>query len=560
MVHSILLIGDIEEIEQFKNQIPLTDSYQVQGILLCEDYYAAQEYALSNPGTRIFLSMDQIPKDIIFNDVVDLGDRLEDIQELMLTYEPLHIKRQHLPRFYQSVEELNDSEYYRRMLKIISEYATEGIQIADAEGNYIYCNDASYRITGATREEREGRNVFDVQPDGAIYKVLTEKRPIYAHLSSPKPGKLIINNASPIYNEDREIIGAITTYNDADNTNRLAQALEQKKAEIASLQEKIHSLSESKYDFEDLIGNSDALRSCITLARRAAAHSSTVLITGESGTGKEIFANGIHKISKRATKAFVKVNCPAIPAPLLESELFGYEKGAFTGATKGKLGKFELADGGSIFLDEVGDLDFVLQAKLLRVLQAHEVERLGSNKTRAIDVRVIAATNQDLMDLVSRGLFRRDLYYRLDVIHIHIPPLRERREDIPLLVDYLLKKLSVPNSSIPKLERMALDLLINYDWPGNVRELENVISKLLMFSDSNVITREDVRYLLRAEKLVDEPDLPNCTLKELEARAIQKALDTYGTSLAGKKEAARSLGISLSSLYARIKRLNLGDA
>jgi len=557
MVHSVLLIGDIQEIEQFNQQIPLTDIYQIQGILLCEDFYSAQGYALQNPDKRIFLSIDQIPKDVIFNDVIDLGDRLEDINDLMLSYEPLHFKRQHLSRFFQAVEELNDSEYYRRMLKIISEYATEGIQIADAEGNYIYCNDASYRITGATREEREGRNIFDVQPDGAIYKVLTEKRPIYAHLSSPKPGKLIINNASPIYDENLEIIGAITTYNDADNTNRLAQALEQKKAEIASLQEKLDSLSESKYDFEDLIGNSDALRSCITLARRAAAHSSTVLITGESGTGKEIFANGIHKISKRSANSFVKVNCPAIPATLLESELFGYEKGAFTGATKGKPGKFELADGGSIFLDEVGDLDFVLQAKLLRVLQAHEIERLGSNKTRSVDVRVIAATNQDLMDMVSRGLFRRDLYYRLDVIHIHIPPLRERREDIPLLVDYLLKKFSAPHGAIPKLERLALDQLINYDWPGNVRELENVIAKLLLFSDSNVITRDDVSYLLRGERISEEPDLPSCTLKELERKAIEKALHTYGTTLAGKKEAALALGISLSSLYARIKRFGL---
>ena len=557
MVHSVLLIGDIQEIEQFNQQIPLTDIYQIQGVLLCEDFYAAQGYALQNPDKRIFLSIDQIPKDVIFNDVIDLGDRLEDIQDLMLSYEPLHFKRQHLSRFFQAVEELNDSEYYRRMLKIISEYATEGIQIADAEGNYIYCNDASYRITGATREEREGRNVFDVQPDGAIYKVLTEKRPIYAHLSSPKPGKLIINNASPIYDENQEIIGAITTYNDADNTNRLAQALEQKKAEIASLQEKLDSLSESKYDFEDLIGTSDALRSCITLARRAAAHSSTVLITGESGTGKELFSHGIHKVSKRSSNPFIKVNCPAIPDTLLESELFGYEKGAFTGAAKGKPGKFELADGGSIFLDEVGDLNLVLQAKLLRVLQAREVERLGSNKTRAVDVRVIAATNQDLMDMVSRGLFRRDLYYRLDVLHIHIPPLRERREDIPLLVDHMLKKLSVPHGAVPKLGRMALDPLINYDWPGNVRELENVIAKLLMFSDSNVITRDDVMYHLRDERIADEPDLPSCTLKELERRAIEKALRTYGTTLAGKKEAALALGISLSSLYARIKRFGL---
>ena len=279
-----------------------------------------------------------------------------------------------------------------------------------------------------------------------------------------------------------------------------------------------------------------------------------MLITGESGTGKELFAHAIHGRSHRATAPFIRVNCPAIPSTLLESELFGYEKGAFTGAQKSKPGKFELAQSGSIFLDEIGDLDIVLQAKLLRVLQEHEIERLGSTKTIRLDVRVIAATNQELMDQIHQGRFRKDLYYRLNVIHIQIPPLRQRRSDIPLLLEWMLKKndRSGPPCSISK---SALKVFLDYDWPGNVRELESTVERLLLYREDSVISQKDALYALGDRDISPSPaDFDGMSLAQMESMMIQRALVRHGASLEGKKQAAKELGISLSTLYEKLRK------
>jgi len=457
----------------------------------------------------------------------------------------------------------------------VMEAAQEGIQVVDGNGVITYANAAFTKILNIPLEERIGKNVFDVSPDGSLAYVLRTGKPVFGntHVTNGIP---IIANASPLI-EDGKIVGAVTVFNNANSIEKMAQIIQKKKEEIDSLRAEIYKFNQPKYSFDDLIGKSQVFQNCIHQARQAANSVSTVLITGESGTGKELFAHSIHEFSLRSSEPFVKVNCPAIPANLLESELFGYEKGAFTGATKAKMGKFELANGGTIFLDEIGDMDLVLQAKLLRVLQEKEVERIGGSHPIPVDVRVIAATNQNLHELVEKGVFRKDLFYRLNVIHIHIPPLRERPEDIPLLADIMLKKFfrrrkynyyvysghkdeinKIDNDiKVPKFDQQAINELCSYSWPGNVRELENLIEKLVLFSDCDLITGEDVNYALYSEEKVKIKELACQSLAMMEKRMIISALERHGHTLAGKKAAAKELGISLTCLYDKIKKYHI---
>jgi transcriptional regulator with PAS, ATPase and Fis domain len=282
---------------------------------------------------------------------------------------------------------------------------------------------------------------------------------------------------------------------------------------------------------------------------------STVLIQGESGTGKELIARAIHYGGNRAGKPFVAVSCAALAETLLESELFGYERGAFTGAESLKKGKFELADGGTIFLDEIGDISPKLQLDLLRVLQERSFYRVGGSQEISVDVRVIAATRLDLREAVSEGRFRDDLYYRLNVIEIHIPPLRERREDIPLLVEHFIERLSPElKKEITGVSEGAIRLLMDYHWPGNVRELENAVERAIVTANSRVLGEEDFSFLLRngPGALMGEP--PDITLEEMEKRMIAAAVRRKNGNI---REAAAALGIDRSTLYEKLKRYEI---
>jgi len=441
----------------------------------------------------------------------------------------------------------------------IMEAVQEGIQVVDAKGTIVYANSSFVRITGVPLEERIGKNIFDVSPNGSLAEVLRKERAVFGNTHVTR-GVPIIANASPII-IDGKLEGAVTVFSDVSSVEKMAKIIQQGREEIASLKDAIHQMNPAKYSLSDLIGNSPNFVRCLDLAKRAGETQSTVLITGESGTGKELFAHGIHRYGDRSQGPFIKVNCPAIPQTLMESELFGHEKGAFTGADKQKIGKFELANGGTIFLDEIGDMDLTLQAKLLRVIQEREFERIGGNRPIRVNVRIIAATNQDLPKLIQEGLFRKDLFYRLNVIHIHIPPLRERPDDIPLLVEHMINKFYHIHRKAgthpyvpPRIESAALNELCSYSWPGNVRELENLIEKLMILHKGPTITREDI-----IAALYDEPNLPvhldqGLTLKEMEKRMILAALERHGESLAGKKAAAAELGISLTSLYDKLKK------
>lgn len=440
------------------------------------------------------------------------------------------------------------------ILRAIDEFSTEAIQITDEKGNYIFCNQAFASITGVPVSERMGKSIWDGQEMGACAKVLTTGQPVYGHIQSPREGVILVVNAAPIRDKQGKLIGTITVFNDQANYIKLSQALKEKEGELRRLKKQFGQMSTSLYGFSDLIGEHPAFRACIQRAIQAAQSDASVLITGESGTGKELFAHAIHGSSQRAPSPFIRVNCPAIPGTLLESELFGYEKGAFTGAQKAKPGKFELAQKGSIFLDEIGDLDIVLQAKLLRVLQEHEIERLGGTKTIPLDVRVIAATNQELGEQIQQGRFRKDLYYRLNVIHIQIPPLRQRRSDIPLLLEWMLKKND--RTGVPcTISKSAMKVFLDYDWPGNVRELESTAERLLLYREDNVISREDALYVLGDRDLSSGAEsFDGMSLAGMEAVMIHRALERCGTTLEGKKQAARELGISLSTLYEKLKK------
>jgi formate hydrogenlyase transcriptional activator len=367
------------------------------------------------------------------------------------------------------------------------------------------------------------------------------------------------------------------TDGDADLLNRaaaqIAVAVENALAfkEIDSLKNKLavekHYLEEeirNEFNFEEIVGESPVIRRALAQVELAAPGDTTVLILGETGTGKELIARAIHNLSPRRERTFVKINCAAIPAGLLESELFGHERGAFTGAINQKVGRFELADKGTIFLDEVGDIPLELQPKLLRVLQEHEFERLGATRTVRVDARVVAATNTDLSRLVAERRFRSDLFYRLNVFPIQIPPLRDRREDIPLLVRYFVQKFSRSlNKLVQYVPSDAMDALVAYSWPGNIRELENLLERAIILSPGKEL-RVPLSELRNTQiAAVDETPVaisnsaPVATLEEAERQHILRALRQTEWRIAGPRGAATLLGLKRTTLQARIRKLGI---
>ena len=333
-----------------------------------------------------------------------------------------------------------------------------------------------------------------------------------------------------------------------------------KALEVSELRRENEELREelgARYRFANIVGHSAAMQDIFAQVARVAPTRATVLLAGESGVGKDLIARAIHHHSPRAGKPFVKINCTAIPENLMESELFGYEKGAFTGASQSKPGKFEFADGGTVFLDEIGDVPASVQVKLLRVLQEREFERLGSNRTRHIDVRVIAATNVDLRAALEQGTFREDLYYRLNVVPLSIPPLRERKEDIPYLVDHLIAKLASDlGSPVRAISPQALDRLLEYHWPGNVRELQNVLERSMVLCSANRLEAADIRFdTSRRAPAAGPLFLPDgMTLDELEQSIIREALKRADGN---KSHAARMLGLTRNALRYRLSQMGI---
>jgi formate hydrogenlyase transcriptional activator len=311
----------------------------------------------------------------------------------------------------------------------------------------------------------------------------------------------------------------------------------------------------NELNFEEIVGRSAPLQRALRQVEVVAPTDSGVLIQGETGTGKELIARAIHNLSSRHDRPFIKLNCAAIPSGLLESELFGHEKGAFTGAIMRKAGRFEVADKGTLFLDEVGDIPLELQPKLLRVLQEHEFERLGSTRTQQVDVRVIAATHRDLKQMCEEGKFRSDLYYRLHVFPLHVPPLRDRREDIPILVRHYVDKYARRmNRSIETIPSHAMEIFANYSWPGNVRELQNFIERAVILSPGSVL-RPPLAELKQGSLPSPNPKLSSA--EEVERERVLQAIRASNWVIGGPNGAAARLGMKRTTLAYRIRKLNI---
>ncbi len=449
-----------------------------------------------------------------------------------------------------------ESDAVERLTRLSNELAAiletihEGALAIDADGVVTHCNTTAEKLLKLQRGKIIGRKLAEFWADTPAVEVLKtgieyiEKEEIYQ--GRGKNRMHFIVSVRPIPGQNKPD-GAVVSFRDIAEARRL-----------------IYDFSATfiDYTFNDIIGESKAIKQVKEQARRVAGGNATILITGESGTGKEIFARAIHQASARAKGPFISINCGAIPETLLESELFGYEGGAFTGARKeGKAGKFELADEGTVFLDEIGEMPLHLQVKLLHVLQNRAVERVGGNSRIPVDVRIVAASNCDLEKMMQEGNFRKDLYFRLSVIPIHIPPLKERREDIPALIQCCLDKYGpMLNKRFSMVMPDAMDCLLQYNWPGNVRELENAVEYAVNMSSGDTITLLSLPPRVRDSQAETGQKLfmpLKDRVRDYERIILKEYLELYGSSFEGKNTIAEKLNISKATLYRKLSDLGL---
>ncbi len=456
--------------------------------------------------------------------------------------------------------EMNTMDY-QGMLEAVLLATQDAISVVNEKGEHVLVNPAYTKITGLEYEEVIGKNaLYDIEEGESLHlKVLSTKKPVENTKLKIRPsGKTVVAQAAPII-VNGVFKGSVAVLHDMSGIKDLTDKLN--KAE-----KKLRELT-YKYKPEDIIGKSEVIAEVRKMIEKAAKVPATVLLKGESGTGKELFANSIHAQSKRSENNFIRVNCAALSDSLLESELFGYEEGSFTGALKGgRKGLFEEADKGTIFLDEISEISMNTQAKLLRVLQEKEIMRVGSNYSIPVDVRIITATNIDLIKAVREGRFREDLFYRLNILPIMIPPLRERKEDIPLLIKNFIAKFNDEyGRHILNISDDAINKLIDYEWPGNVRELENIIGRSIINMNINerVIQAEHLPQLLVGKKnsngmeaRVQEGEL--VTLSDVVDRAETDYIkNVYARLNKNKTETAKVLGISLRSLYYKMEKYKI---
>jgi transcriptional regulator with PAS, ATPase and Fis domain len=468
-------------------------------------------------------------------------------------------------------EEYNFLRVPPRLLQAVLDNPYEGMVIIDDQGIICHFSKANEPFYSIKAEEAIGRPVREVVPTSGLPEVVRGGKPDFGD-TFDMDGRKVIVNRYPIKHGEK-IIGAVgkMIFHDLKAFIALKHKIRELESTVRRYELEIREIYQARYSFEDVIGSSGKLNRAKEIAMRLAPSDIPILLTAESGTGKEIFAHAIHQASSRRDRPFIRVNCASIPGELFESELFGYDAGAFTGALKsGKQGKFELAHKGTIFLDEIGDLPLGLQAKLLRVLQEKEIEPLGAKGPKMIDFRVIAATNRDLEERVREGYFRKDLFYRLNVISISLPPLREVKEDMPVLVGHFLMKLRrrIP-TDVNEIAPETMRLLMAYDWPGNIRELENVMERALSLCTGPSIGPEHLpERMVRMQKKASPPDQPVRQLQEQEAPlrfAVDQAgkeqlLEALRRTGGNRTEAAALLNIHRATLYFRLKKYGIKPA
>lgn len=451
-------------------------------------------------------------------------------------------------------------QYY---LEALLDAGEDAITIVDSNMKVVFWNNAAVQTYNIDRPTilHKPINDFFHHDDLMVFKVVETRESVKNAYHRPRKDKHVVINAVPIINKEDQLIGALSIERDITQIVKLNNNLETTVAELDELRQKIYTDTDET-PFSKLVGNSLPLQQSIQIARKAAKSDATTLILGESGTGKEVCARAIHETSDRSSAPFIPVNCGAIPSALFESELFGYEGGSFTGAEKkGKAGKIEMADGGTLFLDEVGELPLEMQVKLLRVLQENNLYRIGDSKGRTINVRFIAATNHNLEQLMEENKFRSDLFYRLNVIQLTMPPLRDRIDDINELSNIFLKQFALKYQvPVPEIEQEAFELLLQYKWPGNIRELRNIMERIIILTEQAQVTKHNISSYLptnytshnRLKKKVVN-SLPQ-EKEDIEKELIMKILqETNGN----KSEAATRLGISRVTLYTKIKKYGI---
>ncbi len=442
---------------------------------------------------------------------------------------------------------MNTNQVSGQRESTILESINEGVFTVDLDWRITTFNKAAEKITGVSAEQAIGSACCDVfrasicEANCALRRTLASGKPVFnatAHIVNQDGQRIPIRLSTALLKDAAgRVVGGVETFQDL--------------SQVELLRKQLHS----RYTFEDIVGHSQPMLRLFDLLPQISASSSTVLIEGPTGTGKELFARAIHNLSPRQKKPFVAVNCAALPDTLLESELFGHKAGAFTDAKRDKPGRFSLAEGGTVFLDEIGDISPALQVRLLRVLQERMIEPLGALKPLAVDVRVIAATNKDLAKLVRSGQFRDDLYYRIRVIHLSLPGLAQRREDIPLLVDHLIAKYNrLQGKDIAGVSDHVLARLMEYDYPGNVRELENIIEQAFVLCRSGMIELNHLPPELRPIAGRGVAESQPLSLQAIEKLFIAETLQRHSGN---RRLAARDLGINVSTLYRKIKSLGI---
>lgn len=477
--------------------------------------------------------------------------------------------------------------------KTIFDSVEQGILVCDEECRMEYFNASYGEFIGKKLEEVKGVPLTDIRPGAVAPKVLATGKPVQS-LYRIEDSEDYFVDVYPI-KEKGKTVGTVSVVTYTDRAQYLKDKVNELEKEEERLKVRMNLTNGTQYTFEDIVGGSLVLQNTIELAKKIAAYDANVLLQGESGCGKELFAQAIHNESSRRTAPFVAINCAAISKTMLESELFGYEEGAFTGAKKGgKLGLFEAAEGGTIFLDEISEMDYDLQAKLLRALQEKRFRRIGGIKEIKMDVRVVSACNVDIQQYIADKKFRSDLYYRISVAPINVPPLRERREDIQELARSFIQAAEIQNKRRYQVTKEAQEMMMSYTWPGNIRELRNIIEYAAMMAADGVIDASCIPpsilqsigeewqgAKIHASRMDYEGDAARnigtydnvyggtynsayetsytdgMTLSELvkifEQQEIKRAIEKYGDTTEGKREAAKALGISLSSLYAKLQ-------
>ncbi|MED4073679.1 sigma-54 interaction domain-containing protein [Priestia endophytica] len=464
--------------------------------------------------------------------------------------------------------------YYNQLkafYKTIIQTSDASVTVIDANENVCTWTEGAEKIFSVTRQDIMGQPITDFfdYKKLEILQSLYKGKSIVGHYHQPRSDLFVLINSNPVYFEG-EIIGAVVSETDVTNQVALNEKLFNMSNEVHRLEQEVAKYKDSSDPFHSIKGKSSALQRTVNLARKVCSVKSTVLILGESGVGKEVFAKAIHEASEEPNAPFISINCGAIPASLFESELFGYERGAFSGAnSKGKKGKIELAKGGTLFLDEIGEMPIEMQVKLLRVFQERRYYRVGGEKEIDINFRLIVATNRNLQELMKEGKFREDLYYRLNVVSLHIPPLRERKEDIIELTHYFLNDFSLSyQRPIHEFPPEVIQEMLRYDWPGNIRELRNIVERLIVFATDGVIKREYLPFNTsnisfestpkNASTVIKENDSTILPLQEEmnqhEKKIIERALQILNGN---KLECAKQLGITRATLYNRLKRLGI---